>query len=428
VDAAASQYVANPWQQVVYTYPAGTTALAFRLTGTAPAGLVSPPLPQGNCYLVLTDADLAPNPGVIAANVSTISNELKLGSVKGNAAFVSFSVPAWCNVLGFLTDGGYTNLTITGVPSNVSYTGAGSTQGIGFWLYNIASAEDTAVQITLTQGAANTTYIIAMPGPALETAVTVTGSVTITGPVEAPGDAIAPVATPIASTVFSELFNGATWDRAYGAPSADAQARTGFAAIAPEVWNGTTYDRLRSLIGDAQALTGIMAAGLMGWNGTTMDRVLASIAADAQAATGLLGAGNELFNGTNWDRQRNNQASNILPSAARTAGVDTATQINYNARGVIVFLVVTAASGSGGLSVAIQGADQAGNFVTLHTIAAAITATGTYAYELYPGVVATAPGNLKLSWSGALPRSWRVEVTVGDSSSYTYSVNASLIL
>jgi hypothetical protein len=59
------------------------------------------------------------------------------------------------------------------------------------------------------------------------------------------------------------------------AASADAFANPTITQIGVEnmLFNGTTWDRVRSANGDAQAVTGLAAAALMGFNGTTWDRV-----------------------------------------------------------------------------------------------------------------------------------------------------------
>jgi hypothetical protein len=134
------------------------------------------------------------------------------------------------------------------------------------------------------------------------------------------------------------------------------------------------------------------------------------------------------LNGVTWDRLRNNNDVTALSSAARTATTSSADQTNYNARGLAVFLNVTAASGSGGLQVRVQGKDPvSGNYFNLNAAPTAITATGQYAYALYPGA-ATAAGDVQQTTQQVLPRTFRITVTHGDGSSYTYSVGYSLIL
>jgi len=139
-----------------------------------------------------------------------------------------------------------------------------------------------------------------------------------------------------------------------------------------------------------------------------------------QLIAGLDGSGN-------IQAETLNQDMTLLASAARTATTNSAPQTNQNARGVLVYLNVTAASGTGGLRLAVQAQDPvSGNYININLLPTAVTATGLTAYLIYPG--SSQAGNLTQATAALLPRSWRVQVTANDSSSYTYSVGASLIL
>lgn len=111
----------------------------------------------------------------------------------------------------------------------------------------------------------------------------------------------------------------------------------------------------------------------------------------------------------------------ILASAARTTA-QTGTVITKEAcdRGLLVYLNVTAtAAGTGGLSVKINGIDPvSGTAAQLNAAPTAVTATGIKTYVLYPG---TTSGGTQAT-SCPLPDQFRIDVGVGDSSSYTYSV------
>ena len=116
----------------------------------------------------------------------------------------------------------------------------------------------------------------------------------------------------------------------------------------------------------------------------------------------------------------------IYASAARTTAQTGSTMINAeNAKGILVHLDVTAASGTGGLTLAVKGIDPvSGNATALLTAGAAVTATGTKSYLLYPGA---SGGSVTTAVSGALPYKYRVDVAVGDASSNTYSVGYTLL-
>lgn len=150
-------------------------------------------------------------------------------------------------------------------------------------------------------------------------------------------------------------------------------------------------------------------------------------AGDGNGNTGLLAVGNVLYNGSNADRQRSNTDISVFASAARTTA-QSSDQTNYNGRGVRVVLSVTVASGTGGLTVHVRGKDSiSGNYYDLLVAGSAVAGTGTFVYDVYPGVAAAANG-ITLTASAFVPRNWNVQVAVGDASSYTYSVSAVTIL
>lgn len=134
------------------------------------------------------------------------------------------------------------------------------------------------------------------------------------------------------------------------------------------------------------------------------------------------------YNGATWDRWRNNVQGALLASAARTAALASATQTNYNARGVKVILDITVASGTGGLTIYIFEHDPVTDKGVFILQGASVTATGTYMYELYPGASAAATGKVNTRVSATLGRTWHVYVSVGDGSSYTYSIGYQLIV
>jgi len=134
------------------------------------------------------------------------------------------------------------------------------------------------------------------------------------------------------------------------------------------------------------------------------------------------------FNGSSWDRERGNVEATLLSSSARTATTQSADQVNYNGRGVQVILNVTAASGTGGLQVVVQGKDPvSGVYYNLYAAPTAVTANGIKVYEVAPGASTAGAGDVASRVAGQIPRTWRVNVIAGDSSSYTYSVGAVVV-
>ncbi len=119
-----------------------------------------------------------------------------------------------------------------------------------------------------------------------------------------------------------------------------------------------------------------------------------------------------------------NQNLTLLASATRTTTTSSSPQTNQNLHGVVVFLNVTAASGTGGLVVRIQMQDPvSGTWASLNAAPTAVTATGLATYAVYPNIAA----GFNQQTNTILPTNWRVQVTHNDSSNYTYSVGASVL-
>jgi hypothetical protein len=130
-----------------------------------------------------------------------------------------------------------------------------------------------------------------------------------------------------------------------------------------------------------------------------------------------------MSNGATFDPETGNLEGTALASAARAAQTESADIVNVNCRGAVIFLNVTAASGTGGLQVVVRGKDPvSGAYVNLNNVPTAVIATGLLVYTFYPG--ATAVG--AATFQGVLPRTFRIRVIHGDASSYTYSVGYSL--
>jgi hypothetical protein len=90
------------------------------------------------------------------------------------------------------------------------------------------------------------------------------------------------------------------------ATNADGMAVSTNAQIitTPFVYNGSTWDRTREVIGDGQAVTGIIAGNNMLFNGgTTYDRMRGG-QGDGAGSTGIQDTTGRLYNGSTYDRPR----------------------------------------------------------------------------------------------------------------------------
>lgn len=135
------------------------------------------------------------------------------------------------------------------------------------------------------------------------------------------------------------------------------------------------------------------------------------------------------YNGVSWDRWRNNISGTALASAARTGTTVSSDLVNYNHRGIVLILNVTAASGTGGLQVALQYKDPiSAAYRSIGTLPTAVTTAIMTSITFYPSVDAASVAGVYNQQSILLPQQFRVSVLHGDASSYTYSLSYQLIL
>jgi hypothetical protein len=209
----------------------------------------------------------------------------------------------------------------------------------------------------------------------------------------------------------------------------DADALSGASTVKAAVGGVRAWlARHIQLLGAAIGTYGGLMAGS---DGTNVQAVRVSSAAPADALTGAAGwihavAGKMGFNGATWDRWRNNAEGTLLASQARTEVAVSAGQTNYNARGVKVFINVTAKSDTPSIVVNIGETDFISGHSNYILASAAITDVTTYPVVLtvYPG--ATPVANLAVSQP--LPRNWGIVVNHADADSITYSVSYSYIV
>lgn len=126
-----------------------------------------------------------------------------------------------------------------------------------------------------------------------------------------------------------------------------------------------------------------------------------------------------------WQSHRN-YGLWLFNSGTRSTGTNTtAVMENRWSRGVVLFVNVTATTGSAGItSVVVNGVDPlTGNAGALFTDSTAITSNGTVAIMFYPGIGSATHA----SGAAVLPNLWSVSVTIGAASTVTYSLSASLI-
>lgn len=213
-------------------------------------------------------------------------------------------------------------------------------------------------------------------------------------------------------------------------------------ALQSGTWNinGVTTVSTVSTVGTVNtvtALTGItntVDVNAKQWGGTALTAAATVADGTALPTSPLVGAVGQLYNGTTVDLARGNTQGTLLASGARTTAQSVAVT-NYNARGILLFLNITVASGTGGLRFSVQVVDPvSGGACNLMapTPTGFITTTGLYAIMVYPGDTATPQGSssneVNAHIPAALPRNFNVAVQVGDASSYTYSLGYALMV
>jgi hypothetical protein len=165
-------------------------------------------------------------------------------------------------------------------------------------------------------------------------------------------------------------------------------------------------------------VTQIGSAGLV-FNGTTWDRTRTANA-DAQAVTGILGSGGMVYNGATWDRIRGmSGALTTGDTGAKTATGNGATVTNVGNKGVQIFIVLGAVTGTTPTcTFKVQGSVDGGtNWFDINgATTASLTATANVGITIYPGIAVTAgttTTGTTAAASAVLPRTWRMVWTIG---------------
>lgn len=164
-------------------------------------------------------------------------------------------------------------------------------------------------------------------------------------------------------------------------------------------------------------------------SGSTAPAALTDSSANPTA--GQQGVNDFSYNGATWDRLRNNTAAAAVDSSsARTASGTGVTATNYNGTGCLIFLNVTAASGTTPTLVfKVQISPDNGttwfDMDATNAASASLTAAGTSIIRVYPGIVGVAAGQC----NNPLPRIWRLAWTIGGTTpSFTFTTSVSYIL
>lgn len=215
---------------------------------------------------------------------------------------------------------------------------------------------------------------------------------------------------------------------------ADTEANTANALRSASrlyTFNGTTWDRLRSVAGGG----GTPGTGVLGTSNNMWDAVSsvyrpnysARTVPDGDAGANVQAEGKYQFNGTTWDRERNNTEGTLLALASRTAATSTVLP-NHNGRYLMLYISFASRAGTPTMLIVIREAG-GGSYAAVSSIA---TPPGTNAViAIGPGIVQSdmvtnySTGGV-FARSVPLPRSILIDVVPTDSTSLTYQVMYSL--
>ena len=193
------------------------------------------------------------------------------------------------------------------------------------------------------------------------------------------------------------------------------------------------YGPSGAVLDEAVGSKRVVPATLYGPDGAALIPSAAALADGAANPTApRVGAALTVFNETTWDRLRGTTHTLIMASAARNSGATSAAQVNYNARGLLLIIDVTAnPAGGETLLMSIHGRTLAGaptGALHFRSIPATNAVYGMFVGPGFSDAVAAA-ANTKLAVG--FPRNWHVYTlpsVTGTGHEWTFSVEAAMLV
>lgn len=238
---------------------------------------------------------------------------------------------------------------------------------------------------------------------------------------------------PITATLLSETGATSTTFNAAVLRNVNVLARYFRLRLTTATTAGTTT--INVMASQAVLVPLIATQPVSGTVGVTGDTAAAA-SADALANPTIKQIGADLmnFNGTTWDRQRGNANVTMGDTGAKTASFAGATQTNFNARGAKILVLLSTVTGTTPtLTAQLQVSPDGGTtWLNYGPASTAVTATGnTILFDVYPTnetVAGATPAALTtgatqtVQINGVLPRTWRLNYTIGGTTpSFTFT-------
>ena len=137
-----------------------------------------------------------------------------------------------------------------------------------------------------------------------------------------------------------------------------------------------------------------------------------------------------ISDGTKIQAMQGNTEGVLLTSVARTTSISSPNQVNYNARGAMLSLNISANPGNTEtLQVSVDAIDPvSGGTRAIVTFPLVNASNARYFYYVYPGIIETLDASGVSVQALPLPKQWKAAVTHSSTSSWTYSLSYSYII
>jgi hypothetical protein len=390
-------------------------------------------------------ADLQAGKGVLATNIPGLSTT---GTIPPSSA-----TSVTLNPVGAATVVG---VGITGNGATITYNFEGSFDGTNWFAVNATPLNS---HVTTQTASANGNWFLPCSGMLAvrvrnsNGANTGTATITLQAGIGSMAGALDSKGNLLAALVGTDS-NSAISTRVPSGDGISQSSDTGLSVFSylAGLNSSNQWDRLHtaSATGVNVGTTGVLANALHGWDGAAYSACKVHTQTDPNLRIQLYDAANKInsiagsSDGNGWAQQfltvaagmyafddgasqinrwRNNTDTTVIAAGARTT-TQTVNLKNYNGRGIIVTLDITAVGAATTFTLAINNKDgTSGKFQAVLTSAAGL-GVATTVYRVYPGLTAVP----NVDANGIIARDYQIVVTPSNANSSSYSVGVVTIL